>query len=91
MIPNPYFLAIPFIYKISFLDILSLMKQNFFGYSAREASRITGIPYVTVWRHANGVQDISVESALLYHERLGIPMVKLLPKLKAYLIDDTVS
>ena len=56
-------------------------KQNFFGYSPFEVSRLTGISYTDVWRHANGKRKISAEFAMRYHTALGIPLWMMRPDL----------
>lgn len=50
----------------------------------RELSRMTGINLTTIWRHAYGrgrsARRIGVDMALIYHEKLGIKLERLLQR-----------
>lgn len=56
-------------------------KQFFHGFSISEVSNATQLPRVTIWRHATGKRQISAEYALIYSEKLGLPLYQLRPDL----------
>lgn len=47
----------------------------------RQASRDSGIPYITIIQHANNLRKVSSEMALKYERLLGIPRWELRPDL----------
>lgn len=53
------------------------------GLTAASASRISGIPYVTILQHIKGTRGISPELAKQYEKFFGIPKSKLRPDLWA--------
>lgn len=57
----------------------SFLKSNNLNIAA--ASRLSGIPYMTIFQHIHGKRGISAESALKYQQTLGIPLSVLRPDL----------
>lgn len=51
------------------------------GLSIADASRASGIPYVTIAQHARGARGISAALAIKYERLLGIPRSALRPDL----------
>ena len=51
------------------------------GLTAASASRISGIPYVTILQHIKGTRGVSPELAKQYEKLLGIPKSKIRPDL----------
>lgn len=51
------------------------------GMSVAKASRMTGIPYITISQHLRGIRTISPELAIKYESLLGIPRSDLRPDL----------
>lgn len=47
------------------------------GLKISDASRISGVPYMTMIQHLHGKRNISAEVALKYKKALGIPLCKL--------------
>lgn len=58
-------------------------KTYFYGYVIAEASRLSGVAYADVWRHAHNERRISADMAMRYHETLGIPLEQMRPDLWA--------
>lgn len=56
-------------------------KITFFGFWLDEASKKSGVPFSTTFRHATGQRRISAEFAVRYHEALGIPLSAMRPDL----------
>lgn len=70
----------------SLAHIISLMKtlENILdelGLSVARASKLSGIPYWTIYQHKRGWRAISAESALKYEQTLGISKSDLRPDL----------
>lgn len=51
------------------------------GLRIADASRMSGIPYVTIAQHVRGTRGISAVQAIKYELLLGIPRSKLRPDL----------
>ena len=51
------------------------------GLSIADASRASGIPYVTIAQHVRGSRGISAALAIKYERQLGIPRSELRPDL----------
>ena len=51
------------------------------GLSIADASRASGIPYVTIAQHVRGARAISAALAIKYERPLGIPRSELRPDL----------
>lgn len=51
------------------------------GLSIADASRASGIPYVTIAQHVRGARGISAALAIKYERLLGIPRSELRPDL----------
>lgn len=51
------------------------------GLRIADASRVSGIPYVTIAQHVRGTRGISAVQAIKYERLLGIPRSELRPDL----------
>ncbi len=56
-------------------------RATLFGYGMMEASRLSGVSYTDVWRHAHNVRTISPKFAIRYHNTLNVPLHEIRPDL----------
>ena len=69
---------------------MHMKKTTFFGLPVADVSRITGIPYVIIYRHAQKQRRISADDAWKYYRLLGIPLYLLRPDLWTKEMCDTL-
>lgn len=70
--------------SIEYIEAMNITLNRAFcsrGLTAKSASTISGIRYVTIYQHLTGKRSISAEMTLKYETLLGIPRSELRPDL----------